>query len=178
MVMPWKEKIKQSHSWVTNGECVCERESCKRGREKEICFITWVLQSMCAMPPSVVFDLLRVGSESYVPPGVHRPIRLLFHQRESDGVMRETHRETEWLTMTEAKTGSENVCVWSEILFVVQMLRFSIDGRIFKMDVKFDLSPFLSLCTSLQHVQLRWYVYLSADIFTMQIFSLTAKAQW
>lgn len=39
------------------------------------------------------FDVLRYGGESHVPPGVHRNICLLLHQRESEGMMRETHIE-------------------------------------------------------------------------------------
>lgn len=124
------------------------------------------------------FDLLRVGSESYVPPGVHRHVCLLLHQWESEGMMRETDRgaESVWLTQTKAQTDSENVCVsTAKFFFVVSSAQFSIGGRIFKTSAKNEdvtaCHHFLLLCRLRQHVQLKWFVCLSANIVTMQVFS-------
>lgn len=61
MAAPWKEKIKQSHSckwWACVSVCVWMREKVK---EQQIWLIVWLLQSMCATPPSVVLICSELG---------------------------------------------------------------------------------------------------------------------
>lgn len=75
--MPSKEKTKQSCSGS-----VCEREKdteSKREIERNMIDYTSITEYVCNAT-LCGFDLLRVGSESYVPPGVHRRICLLLHQ--------------------------------------------------------------------------------------------------
>ncbi len=113
-------------------------------------------------------DLLRVGSESYVPPGVNRHICLLLHQWESEGMMREMEKQRapEWHRQRHRQTARMSVSLERNSFCCSSAPIFS-----WWQDAKTKMSPFQSQCTSLQHVQLKWFVCLSANIFTMQVFS-------
>lgn len=159
MVMPWKKKIMQSHSWVTNDGgvwvevCLCvwdrekedwEKERKKEGeRDKEVWLIAWVLLCVQRHPlwfwsaPSWKWILhASWSSQAYLP--FVAPMR---EWREDE---RDIQRHRETVNDTEKGTDrqQECLCMCNEIHFVVHVLRFTIDGRIFKMDMITKMSPY------------------------------------
>lgn len=122
------------------------------------------------------FDVLWVGSESYVPPAVHRRICLLLHQWGSDSLMSETGweaaRASEWHRQRRTQTASVSTHV--KIVIADQELGFSIDVRNFKnMDAKMEMSLYFSFSVTAYLASARAIrvicLWLSADIVTMQV---------
>lgn len=121
------------------------------------------------------FDLLGVGSESCVAPGVHRHVcSFVAPMREwrDDERDRQRNRVSDWTRQRRRQTARVSVYLQPKLFFCCSSAPiFQSTAGVFKTDAKTKMSSFLSPRTSLQHVQLEWFVRLSANIVTMQVFS-------